>query len=170
MAAAVTAHWNMRLQVVETRALSADHASDPNITWDIEPTTRGTMNAMSTPAVSKTFVKRLNLVGGTLTIDLTALIEDNGDTVDFSTLKVQAYKLACPSTNTASITVTKKDASTGYSLFGEDNVSSESVELMPEDVCQFKRHDTLEDVDATHKDITFTGTGTEAIDVALVAG
>ena len=92
-----------------------------------------------------------------------------GVTVDFTGLKVQLIKLACPTTNTAGITV-DRGASNAYNLFGADNNSAEQVEILPGCATMFYHNDKLEDVDATHSDVQFAGTGTESIEVHLVAG
>lgn len=170
MAAAVTAHWNMRCDVEETIALSEDLAeADPTYVHTIADT-RGTLNATSTPAVTKTFSDTLNLTAGAATLDLTSLSGPAGTTVDFTDLKVHLVKLSCPSTNTAGITV-DRGAANAYNLFGADNSTAEQVEVLPGATCEFFHgNNETEDVDATHKSVQFAGTGTEAIDVILVAG
>lgn len=170
MAAAVTAHYNLRLQVEETIALSEDLAqADPTYTHDIADI-RGTLNATSTPAVTKTFSDTINLSAGAATLDLTSLSGPAGTTVDFTGLKVHLVKLSCPSTNTAGITV-DRDSSNAYNLFGADNASAEQVEVLPGASCLFYHgDDQTEDVSATKKGVQFAGTGTEAINVILVAG
>lgn len=170
MAAAVTAHWNMRLQVEETIALSEDLAqADPTYVHDIGGT-RGTLNAASTPAVTKTFSDTINLVDDAATLDLTSLSGPAGTTVDFTDLKVHVVKLSCPSSNTAGITV-DRGAANAYNLFGADNASAEQVEVLPGATHMFYHgDDQTEGVDATHSDVQFAGTGTEAISVMLVAG
>lgn len=169
MAASVTAHYNMRLQVEETIGTSLDlAAADPTFVHDISDT-RATLNASSTPAVTKAMSDTINLVAGASTLDLTSLTGPAGAAVTFSGLKVQCVKLSCPTTNTAGITV-GVGAANGYNLFGEDNASAEQVEILPGCACQFFLNDKTEDVDATHKNVDFAGTGTEAISVVLVAG
>lgn len=169
MAAAVKAKIAITLTVDETLALGLDNAVDPTFTHTLGADA-ATLDASSTPAVSKTYSQTINLTAGAATIDLTALPGPNSTTVDFTGLKVQALKLVCPSTNTAGITV-DRGATNAYNLFGADNASAEQVEVLPGDAMAIKGGtDKREDVDATHKDVQLAGTGTETIKVILVAG
>jgi hypothetical protein len=170
MAAKVTAHIHAMLHIDETLGLDYDLADDPEITHKPTTSTARTLNATSTPPVTKCYGRTLPLVAGTLALDLTSLTRDDGTTVDFTGLKVQEWEFVCPASNTAGITVAKTDAVTGYNLFGEDNASAEQIEIGPGGHKQGGEVDWLEDVDATHKDITITGTGTEAVEILLVAG
>lgn len=170
MAASVTAHYDLKLDVEEVLALSLDLADDVPHTHKTDETTRGTLTATTTPAVSKVFSKSVNLSSGAGSLDLTSLTGPAGTTVDFTGLKVHLVKLACPSTNTAGITVDRA-ASTAYNLFGADNASAEQVEVLPgASLLFYHGNDQTEDVDATHKDVQLAGTGSEAIEVILVAG
>lgn len=169
MAAAVTAHYDLLLEVEETVAQSLDLASDEKITHETSQTTRGTLNASSTPAVTKCFSDSINLAAGAATLDLTSLTGPAAVTVTFDGLKVQLVKFACPSTNTGPILVQKGD-SNAYNLLGKDNASSETLEILPGGCMALFHDDESEDVDATHKNVKFTGTGTETIEVILVAG
>lgn len=171
MAAAVTAHYDLRLEAEETLALSQDLVpGETEFTHDTTETTRGTLNATSTPAVTKVWSDSVTLVAGAATLDLTSLTGPAGASVDFTGLKVHLVKLACPSSNTAGITV-DRGASNAYNLFGEDNSSAEQVEVMPgASILVYHGNDKTEDVDATHSDVQLAGTGTEAIEVILVAG
>lgn len=169
MAHAVTAHYDMLLEVEETVAEALDLAADQAITHETDETTRGTLNASSTPAVTQCFSDSINLAAGSATLDLTSLTGPAGVTVTFSGLKVQLAKFACPSTNTAPILIQKGDA-TAYNLLGADNASAETFEVLPGGCMALYHDDESEDVDGTHKDVKFTGTGTETIEVMLVAG
>lgn len=168
MAASVSAEWKALLEVTEVLALGLDNAPDSPTKHSLG-SPGGTLNATTTPPVTKVFSDNLALVAGAKTLDLTSLAGPAGTTVDFTDLKVQLIALRCPEGNTLPILVQKGDAN-AYNLLGKDNASSETIEVMPGDDLLVKRHDTLEDVDATHSDIKFTGNGTEAINVMLVAG
>ena len=130
----------------------------------------GVLNVSSTPAVTQEFSDNLALAAGAGALDLTSLAGPNGSTDDFTGLKVQVVKLKTPPSNTVSIIVEHKDGATGYNLFGDDNASDESIEVPPGTKLEFIYNDKLENVDGTHKDIKFTGNGTETINVMLVAG
>lgn len=170
MAAAITARYDLLLEVDETLALSQDlSAAETTFQHKTTETTRGTRTTSSPVPVTKTFSDKLNLVAGALTLDLTALTGPSGTTVDFTGLKVQNLKLACPAANTAGITV-DRGAANPYNLFGEDNGSAEQVEILPGCSLEMAWNDNAEDVDATHSDVQFAGTGTEAIEIILVAG
>lgn len=168
MAAAVELTYAFTGTVKETIGLSHDYGSDPPFTISLGDHA-ATLTATTTPAVTKVYSARITLAAGAATADLTVLVDSKNDLLSFTGLKVQFVKLACPSTNTVGITVSKGD-SNAYNLFGADNASSESVEVMPGAVMMFYHDDELEDVDATHKAIKFAGTGTEYIDVLIVAG
>lgn len=168
MAASVTAEYALRLEVTEVLALGLDNVTDPSFVHSLG-SPNGTLSATTTPPVTKVFSDTIALVAGALTLDLQNLAGPSGTTVDFTDLKVQKIQLRCPEANTLPILVQKGDAN-AYNLLGKDNASAETIEVMPGDDVQFKRHDTLEDVDATHSDVKFTGNGTEGISVILVAG
>lgn len=168
MAASVSARYALELEVTEVLALGLDNATDPSFPHSIG-SPNGTLIATTTPPVTKVFSDNLALVAGARTLDLTSLAGPAGTTVDFTGLKVQLIALRCPESNTLPILVQKGDAN-AYNLLGADNASSETIEMMPGDDLLIKRRDTLEDVDATHSDVKFTGNGTEAIQVILVAG
>ena len=168
MAAAVEATYALTLTVKETQALGLDNASDVPHTHTLGAHA-GTLTASTTPAATKNFSDDVALSDGGGTLDLTSLAGPASTTATFSGLKVQLIKLACPIGNSAGITVAKGD-SNAYNLFGEDNASSETVEVLPGTAHEMFQNDKLEDVDATHKNVKFTGTGTDTIRVQLVAG
>jgi hypothetical protein len=159
----------MLLEVVETVAQSLDLAVDEKITHETDQTTRGTLNASTTPAVSQVFSDSINLVAGEATLDLTSLTGPAGVTVNFDGLKVQLALFVCPSTNTAPILI-QNGAANAYNLLGKDNASSETHEVLSGGFMGLGHNDRAEDVDATHKNVKFTGEGTETIEVILVAG
>lgn len=164
----VEAKFELKLDVDETLELGQDHVTDPEVT-DTLGTDDGTLNALSTPPATKRFSDQISLSTGSGSLDLTSLAGPLSTTVDFTGLKVQLVKLKCPSGNTAAIEVVTAGAN-GYNLFGLTNATAEKVSIPPGGAAEFFCNDKLEDVDATHKGITLTGTGTESISVQLVAG
>lgn len=170
MAAAVEAKYALGLEVTETLALAMDNVpgGDPSFVHSMGAD-EASLNASSTPAVTEVFSDNVALAAGTLTLDLQNLVGPAGTTVDFTGLKVQLVKLKCPSSNTLPILV-QKGAANAYNMLGADNASAETIEVMPGAIVLFYHNDKLEDVDATHSDVLFTGNGTETINVMLVAG
>jgi hypothetical protein len=170
MAHAVEARYNMLLEVKETVAQSLDLAVDVPIEHKTDESTYGTLNASSTVPATQCFSDSLTIAGGgSATLDLTSLTGPAGVTVTFSGLKVQLAKFACPSDNSAAVLIQKGDA-TAYNLLGTDNASSETFEVLPGGWMGLGHDDEAEDVDATHKDVKFTGTAGDKIEVVLVAG
>lgn len=169
MAGSVKVEWKQTYEATETLALGLDNVPGETAFPHSLGSPGGTLSATSTPPATKTFSDNVALVAGTKTLDLQALAGPAGTTVNFTGLKVQLIALRCPEGNTLPVLVQKGDAN-AYNLLGADNASAETFEVMPGDDILIKRHDTLEDVDATHSDIKFTGNGTETINVGLTAG
>lgn len=117
----VSAKWESKLTVDETLELGLDNVADPEITHQLESDS-GTLDASSDPKAIKAWSAQVALSGGAAALDLTAL--DGGSELadrDFTGLKLQLIKLACPVGNSVGITFERKDASTGYNPFGADN-------------------------------------------------
>lgn len=168
MADAQSAVYDIKLVVTETKDLGLDHADNPKIIHTLGSHSDILTGLTSVP-ITKTYEETIALVAGSASIDLTSLAGPLGTTITFNGLKVQNIKIVCPSTNSGGITFDIAGAN-GYNMFGADNASNESIEFMPGDVYGVKHSDTLEDVDATHKAITVTGTGTDTFDILLTAG
>ena len=130
MAAAVSATYDLKLSVSETIALGLTHAADPTTSHELTQH-RATLNGTSTPPVTKTYSGTVMLTAGQASLDLTSLTGPCSETRDFTGLKVQLIKLACPTANTAGITVAAKDSTTGYNLFGANNVTGADQSLYP---------------------------------------
>jgi len=131
MAANVSATYDLKLSVAETIALGLTHAADPTTSHELTQH-RATLNGTTTPAVTKVFSGTVTLVAGQASLDLTSLAGPCSTTVDFTGLSVQLVKLACPTTNTAGITVDAKDGTTGYNLFGANNANVLTQSLFPQ--------------------------------------
>jgi hypothetical protein len=168
MADTQSAIYKMQLDIEETKDLGLDLVTNPTITHTGD-TPSGTLTADTTVPVTKTYSDTLLLSGGTAKIDLTSLPGPLSTTITFAGLKVQLCKIACPSTNTGGITF-DVGTNNGANLFGADNASDESIEVMPGATHQFYVPDKLENVDATHCEIDVTGTGTESFNIILGAG
>lgn len=114
---------------------------------------------IGTPAVTGL----VTLSGGAATIDLTALVSANGSAVDGTGLRVQFAKFK----NTAAAAMTiVGGASNGYLLFG----ASGSVVIPAGGELLMKFSDGTTDIDATHKTLDITGTGSQTMLVEFVMG
>jgi hypothetical protein len=162
----ISVDFALKLNTTETISTNVPFvAGTANTITQSGLTTSGTANGSSTPPVTLDAYFQKPLVAGAATIDLTALSGTNGATVNFNTKKVQFYKFRNPSTNAGAITVTF-GAANPYLLHG----SAFKMTLNPGDEVMARLPNTAPTVDATHKNIDISGTGTEALDVGLVAG
>lgn len=158
----VTATITSKISVKETLAtfgLTADN------TLTRELGNNDTLNAGSTPPATKVACFELALTAGAGTIDLRALPTDNGGTVDGNGLKVQAIMLMGKTGNANPITVAV-GASNGYNLAGADF----SVALKAEESILLQLQDSAPDIDATHKILDVSGTGSQVLQVLIVMG
>lgn len=131
MAASVSAQYAFGCEVAETLALGLDNVTDRAFTHSVGADA-ATLNASSSPApATKPFSDTIALAAGISSLDLTSLAGPASTTVTFDGLKVQLAKFKCPDTNTGGITVTAKDASTGYNLFGANNAAVTTQSLAP---------------------------------------
>ena len=172
MAASVSAIFNLLLRVDETLGLSEPHAADPTLTHEVSSsvaTLNGVIDADTSPAVTKVFSGFVTVAGGVTTLDLTSLTGPEG-TIDFTGLKPQLVLIVAFVGNVGPIAIKTKDSSTGYNLFGTDNTGSEEYSLLVGQSALFRLNDKTEDVDSTHKDITFTGDNGNTAHVIIVAG
>ena len=110
----------------------------------------------------------VDLAGGTLTLDLTALVGAAGAAVDFTGLKVQVAKFRNVSTNTGTLVITV-GAANGYNIFGDADgsvtlgIGAEILMYCP---------DTLDAVAAADLgiDITSAADADATLEYMLVAG
>lgn len=152
-----------QMTVVET-------LSGPFLGTDNTVTTNGlntseTLNASSTPPVTKYSAFAQALTAGAATIDLTSLPDSAGNAgaVTFNGLKVQGYIFKNPSTHDVTLTA---GASNGYDLHG----SGWSITIRPGEELQWRGNDGAGDVGSGAKTIDLAGTGTDTLDVELIAG
>lgn len=103
------------------------------------------------------------LVTGALTIDLRALHQANGASGDGNGLKVQGFYFKNLGANAMTIV---GGASNGYLIFG----TSGSVVVQPGGGLCIYHNDGSADIDATHKTIDVSGTGTQTFECALILG
>jgi hypothetical protein len=161
---AISVDWALKLDTTEDQAGPFVNANAKAIKQS-GLSTNSTSTGTTTPAVTKDAYFQQALTAGAATIDLTNMTLANGSVVNFSTLKVQLYKFRNPGTNLNAITVTF-GAANPYLLHG----AAWKFILQPGDEIMTRLPNTAPTVDATHKNIDISGTGTQALDVGLVAG
>lgn len=124
-----------------------------------------TLNATSTPPATECAYFEQALSSGAATIDLRALTGSNGRAIDLNGLKVQVFKVKAKASNANPITVTV-GASNGYLLAG----SAWKVILQPGQEFVFSGNAAAPAVGASAKTIDLSGTGTQSVEVAVIAG
>ena len=162
----VTVTYVSTLTAAEVLTTNVPDAAAPTVTHN-GFNSSATLNAASTPSVSKMASFQKALSGGAATIDLTALVGTNGAAVDFTGLKAAAVKFQNPATNANAITV-KAGASNAYLLHG----ASWSIILQPGEEYLWKAGvvNAAPTVGASLKNIDLAGTGTQALNCELIAG
>ena len=120
----------------------------------------------STPAVTKSAAFRVTMSGGAATINLAALSGLNGATIDLTGLKLQAIKFRNLSTNANDITIVP-GAANGYNIFG---AADGKVVLSPGQSILMSLQDQGQDVASGDRTIDISGTGSQVLEVTLVAG
>lgn len=161
----VSAAYSSTISVTET--FSAANTVDNSILVN-GISESGTLTASTTVPATKQTQYTLTMSGGTGTIDLTALPGLNvNETVDCTGLKVQLLKLKVPITNANAVTVAK-GGSNGYGLSTAG--TTWSVPLSPGQSMLFYLADLSPDVGSGAKNLDVTGTGTQTLEVGIVAG
>lgn len=151
------------VETIETNA-PAISAVDNTITQNGFNTT-AVLNAGSVqPATDDAFFNKA-LSSGAATIDLTALTGTNNRVVDGTGLKVQFAKFINPATNANQMTLTF-GASNPYLLMG----AAWKIILQPGQEFAFRGYDATPDVGSGAKNIDIAGTGSQALQVAIVVG
>lgn len=165
----VKATFNFILTVTETLS-SGLLAANQALTYNALNGVNGNSNALSldgttTPAVSQQMAFQA-AVTTSMTLDLRALACTDGVTRDGNGKKVVGFMLENPSTNTNAITLAI-GASNGYGLLG----AAFSITLQPgEKIENLKAGTQGVVIDATHKTIDVTCTGTQTLNGILVLG
>lgn len=161
---AVTCQYTSNVTARETLSTGVSSSNGDNTIIHDAINTEKTLDASSTPAVTKMAWMNQALSGGTATIDLTSLTGTNGAAVTLSGLKVQVIKFKNPAGN-AAITITF-GASNPYLLWG----AGFKVILNAEDEHAFFGNDSTPDVAGGAKDIDISGTGSEVLEFQVSAG
>lgn len=153
------------LTAVETLADTFVSSSDNTVTYSLANTSVS-LDANSTPPVTKQATYEVTMSSGAATIDLRALIGAANSAVDGNGLKVQAVKFRNKTGNANAITISE-GASNGYELFGNGwtvtlpNAGSWIMAYL---------NDGSPDVSASTKNIDVSGTDAQVLQVQFVLG
>lgn len=166
---AATLTYSTNFKVVETLEANVQAASSTNsrVTHD-QFNTSVTLNAASTPAITKTANYELALSAGAVSVDLTALKaagQATAGTIDGTGLKVQAVRLKNKSTNANNMTFAE-GATNGYALFG----TGWTITLPPGGEVTAYLPEGSPDVAAGDRVIDITGTGAQVAQIQFVLG
>lgn len=117
-----------------------------------------------TPSPATIFSGKVySLSGGAASVDLRALRTVGGGSGDGNGLKVQGFYFKNLGANAMTIV---GGASNGYLIFG----TSGSVVVQPGGALCIYHADASADIDATHKTIDVSGTGTQTFECAVILG
>lgn len=161
---AVTISPRIDFTAVETLSSGVDAATDPVVSHNGFNLRNVSLNASSTPPVTKTVYREFALSGGSLTIDFTSITGTNGITHDMTGLKLQTVIIKNPAGN-ASMNIAP-GSSNPYAPWGTGN----DITIPAGSTFGFYFADTLADVAAGAKTLDITGTGTEEISIGFVFG
>ena len=123
----------------------------------------GTSAAARFPVVTSAWEGIVPCVAGTATLDLTALVTAGLSNTNMTGLKIVAMKVQAASTNTNPVSI-KAGVTNGYTPIGA------GIPLQTAGDEVLTKYLSAIYVDATHKILTITGTGTEAVNMILVFG
>lgn len=151
-------------EVIENNDISFSNTANKTVTHSALNQS-GTLTGATTPPVTKVAIFNQALTGGAATIDLTAVPGTNGATTALNGLKVQYLFVKANAENANPITLTE-GASTGYELAG----NGWTVVLQPGQWFTFFGNDATPDVDSGAKTIDLSGTGSQSVDIEIVAG
>ena len=138
-------------------ATATPGATTPRVTHNGFNTST-TLNATSTPAVTKSATFTQALTAGAATVDLTTLTGTNGAVVTGAGLRVQVLKIRSKSANTAAVTVAS-GASDGYDGYG----SAFSVDIPAGGTVVLYAPECGTDISATNKTLDLASSDTDAI-------
>lgn len=163
----IAATYVSQITVVETGE-GVFLGTDNTLTTNGMNRTEGLTGSSGVP-VTKYSSFRQALTAGAATIDLTSLPDYNGTpaAVTFLGLKVQMIKVRGKSDNANPITITK-GASNGYGLGAAG--ATFTIPLEPDCEATIYLDDKAPDVAAGAKTFDLTGTGSQVLEVTLVAG
>lgn len=155
------------VETIESNTIGYSDETKRRVTQDSMAQGTVILNASSTPPAAKVATFRKSLSAGAATVDMTSLAGAgaNGATVDLTGLKVQVLRLKALATNANPLTVTV-GATNGYDLLG----AGFNVALKPGQRVDIWGNDLTPDVASGDKTLDLAGTGTESIDIQIIAG
>lgn len=170
MADTVTLNYALQITAIEqldtTDVPSCASAADRQFIH-AEFNVTGKLTGSTTPKTEFVIIKAVTLTAGTVTIDLTAAPKSANRTQDLTGKKLVAYMLECPSANTGTSTV-KPGSANPYNINGASNeIDILSGEAVSKTVVKDKATGHAA-VSATVKNIDFTGTSGDIVNVLMV--
>ena len=159
----------IQVTATETLAATLPTLGSSSLSHSQLNTAAETFNSGTTVPVTVAVGVIVTLTAGSATLDLTAITDELGRTVDLSGLKVQSLRVK-PHADNANIISMKPGASNGYNLGNSASFYWSGYGGTPPDEADFLWREKCPDVDATHKNLDFAGTGSQKILLQIVAG
>lgn len=158
----VSAALAMSLTITESLSAAGISTSNNTLKYSAFNVSK-TLNASSSPTVTKSAVGQLALSSGSVTMNLAAVVTSAGATVDFTGRKIQGFLLQNPGTNANNMTFVP-GASNGIDIFG----ASSKIVLEPGQSYLMDFANAGQTVASGDRTIDVTGTGTQAFNFAIV--
>lgn len=149
----VTVAYDFKATKSETLDTNVTDAGTKLVTHD-QWNVSGTLNANSTPPVTKTANWLTTLTAGSATIDLTAMLGTNGVTVDGTDLKPQIVRVRNLGSNAL---VIEPGDSNGYALLG----AAFKISIPAGGTFQVFLNDGTADIASNAKTLKLTGSGSQ---------
>ena len=169
MAYTLTTELNLGMivrQIFDTTSMPG--ATNPTVQsnrWAKALSLSSTANGATQPeAITKAVIFEQALSAGAATVDLTALTNVIGESETFLGLKVQAIHFLNPVGN--AVMTISEGASNGYELMG----NAFTFKLLAGQELIFRGFEATPDVASGAKTIDIAGTGTEELQIIIVAG
>lgn len=162
MATSLTA--KMEMNITDTFAATGLSSSGNTLKWNGKNINK-TLSASASPgpAVTKSAVADLALSGGALTVNLAAVVTNDGRTVDFTSSKIQFIKIRNKSDNANSMTIAN-GASNGINLLG----ATFSFTLEPGQAVMIDFNNLSPTVASGDRTFDVTGTGAQVLELEAV--
>ncbi len=164
----VTATVRFGMSTTEILDINVDGSTSPSIIHDAfdKSFALDAAGTGSTGPITDVYADTIALIAGAHTLDLTAIPQSGGGTLDATGLKVQAIRFENLSTNTNLMTI-DDGASNGYNILG---AALGHVTIHPGAIFQMYFHDKLDNIAAADAEIDFGGTGTESFNLTILVG
>lgn len=161
----ISAAYTLGVTVTETLGTTEDPFIDTSDdTAKFKLLLSNTLNSGTTPDAEKVATMQVAMTAGAVTLDLTALTH-RAAAVSFSGKKARFIIFRNPATNANAITIVE-GGSNGNALLG----AGFSVTLEPGQAIGAYLADAAPTVGGSDKTLDITGTGSQALDVVMIAG